>query len=92
MVLAIVSIDGFTLSNEVSGERLPKETKVALYSHSLFYMWPDLQKPNIKVHTKIFSIKHYKIYKNLNLRKEVGIAIKSKETSSQLEPFRNSHV
>ena len=24
------------------------------------YMWPDLQKPNIMAHTKIFSIKHYK--------------------------------
>ena len=23
-------------------------------------MWPDLQKPDIMVHTKIFSIKHYK--------------------------------
>ena len=34
----------------------------------------------------------YKIYKNSNLREEVGIAIKSKETSSQLELIRNSHV
>ena len=30
------------------------------------------------------------LYKKL--RKEVGIAIKSKETSSQLEPVRNSYV
>ena len=30
--------------------------------------------------------------KNLNLKKEVGIAIKSKETSSQLEPVKNSYV
>ena len=30
--------------------------------------------------------------KNLNLRKKVGIAIKSKETSNQLEPVRNGHV
>ena len=30
--------------------------------------------------------------KNLNLRKEVGIAIKSKETSSQFESVRNSYV
>ena len=28
----------------------------------------------------------------LNLKKEVGIVIKSKETSSQIEPARNSHV
>ena len=28
----------------------------------------------------------YKKYKNSNLREEVGIAIQSKETSSQLEP------
>ena len=27
------------------------------------------------------------MYKNSNLKTEVGIAIKSKETSSQLEPF-----
>ena len=32
------------------------------------------------------------IYKNSNLRKEVGIAIKSKETSSQFESVRNSYV
>ena len=30
--------------------------------------------------------------KNLNLRKELGIAIKSKETSSQFESVRNSYV
>ena len=30
--------------------------------------------------------------KNSNLRKEVGIAIKSKETSSQFESVRNSYV
>ena len=30
--------------------------------------------------------------KHSNLRKEVGITIKSKETSRQLEPVRNSHV
>ena len=30
--------------------------------------------------------------KNSNLRKEVGIAIKIKETSSQLEPIRHSCV
>ena len=30
--------------------------------------------------------------KKSNLRKEVGIAIKSKETSSQLEPVINSYV
>ena len=28
----------------------------------------------------------------MNLKNEVGIAIKSKETSSQIEPARNSHV
>ena len=32
------------------------------------------------------------MYKSLNLRKEVRIAIKSKETSSQLELVRNSYV
>ena len=30
--------------------------------------------------------------KNASLRKEVGIAIKSKETSSQLKPVRNSYI
>ena len=30
--------------------------------------------------------------KSSNLRKEVGIAIKSKETKNQLEPVRNSYV
>ena len=30
--------------------------------------------------------------KNSNLRREVGIAIKSKETSSQFESVRNSYV
>ena len=30
--------------------------------------------------------------KNLNLGKEVGIAMKSKETSSQFESVRNSYV
>ena len=34
----------------------------------------------------------YKMYKNSNLRKEVGIAIKSKETSSQFKSVRNSYV
>ena len=34
----------------------------------------------------------YKIYtKFLNLRKEVGVTLKSKEKSSQLEAVRNSH-
>ena len=32
------------------------------------------------------------MYKILNLRKEVGIAMKNKETNSQLEPIRNSFV
>ena len=32
------------------------------------------------------------IYKDFNLKKEVGIALKSKETSSQLELVRNSYV
>ena len=32
------------------------------------------------------------MYKNLNPKKEVGIAIKSKETSSQLILARNSYV
>ena len=32
------------------------------------------------------------MYKNLNLRKEVGIAIKSEETSNQFESVRNSYV
>ena len=34
----------------------------------------------------------YKIYLNSNLRKEVGITIKRKETSSQLKHTRNSCV
>ena len=33
-----------------------------------------------------------KIYENLNLEKEVGIKIKSMETSSQLKLVRNSYV
>ena len=33
-----------------------------------------------------------KMYKNSNLRKEVEITIKSKETSSHLQPVRNSYV
>ena len=41
-------------------------------------------------------IKSLRVYtrciKNSNLRKEVGIAIKSKETSSQFESVRNSYV
>ena len=34
----------------------------------------------------------YKICKKSNLRKEVGTAMKSKETSSQLRPVRNTYV
>ena len=34
----------------------------------------------------------YKICKKSNLRKEVGTAMKSKETSSQLKPVRNTYV
>ena len=36
--------------------------------------------------------KQKRCIKNSNLRKEVGIAIKSKETSSQIESIRNSYV
>ena len=36
--------------------------------------------------------KQTRCIKNLNLRKEVGIAIKSKETSSQFESVRNCYV
>ena len=36
--------------------------------------------------------KQTRYIKNSNLRKEVGIAIKSKETSSQFESVRNSYV
>ena len=36
--------------------------------------------------------KQTRCIKNLNLRKEVGIAIKSKETNSQFESVRNSYV
>ena len=36
--------------------------------------------------------KQTRCIKNLNLRKEVGIAIKSKETSSQFKSVRNSYV
>ena len=36
--------------------------------------------------------KQTRCIKNSNLRKEVGIAIKSKETSSQFESVRNSYV
>ena len=40
---------------------------------------------------QVYLLKH-KMYKNWNLRKEVGITIKSKETSSQFESVRNSYV
>ena len=43
-------------------------------------------------HCLSFVCLFYKIYKKLNLRKEVGITIKSKETSSQLKPVKNSYV
>ena len=40
-------------------------------------------------------LKHYQPklnYKNFNLKREVGITIKSKKISSQLKPVRNSYV
>ena len=40
--------------------------------------------PNITVPILVIQ----NIYKNLNLKNEVGITIKSKETSSQLEPVK----
>ena len=39
-----------------------------------------------------FLLIYTRCIKNSNLRKEVGIAIKSKETSSQFESVRNSYV
>ena len=39
-----------------------------------------------------FKLMNNKINKKWISRKEVGIAIKSKETSSQLEPVKNSYV
>ena len=36
--------------------------------------------------------KQTRCIKSSNLRKEVGITIKSEETSSQLKPVRNSYV
>ena len=44
---------------------------------------------HIEVRTKYINTR---CIKNSNLRKEVGIAIKSKETSSQFESVRNSYV
>ena len=41
---------------------------------------------------KVLSQVCTRCIKNSNLRKEVGIAIKSKETSSQFESVRNSYV
>ena len=42
-------------------------------------------------HCKCYTVyNHY--LKISNLRKEVGIAVKSKEASNQLEPVRNSYV
>ena len=40
----------------------------------------------------LISININKMYQKFEFKKEVGIAIKSKETSSQFEPVRNSYV
>ena len=46
---------------------------------------------HIHIHIYIYTY-ILKIYKNANLRKEVRIAIKVRETSSLLESVRNSYV
>ena len=53
----------------------------------------NLKKINHAMHFQQLLINVYtRCIKNSNLRKEVGIAIKSKETSSQFESVRNSYV
>ena len=47
---------------------------------------------HIHTHTHIYIYIYTRCIKNSNLRKEVGIAIKSKETNSQFESVRNSYV
>ena len=47
---------------------------------------------NLSTFTVFYKSKQTRCIKNSNLRKEVGIAIKSKETSSQFESVRNSYV
>ena len=50
-------------------------------------------KLSIATYTDTYTINNItRCIKNSNLRKEVGIAIKSKETSSQFESVRNSYV
>ena len=51
----------------------------------------ELYKLTITVTFNVLLI-YTRCIKNSNLRKEVGIAIKSKETSSQFESVRNSYV
>ena len=46
----------------------------------------------IDKYSLLISININKMYKKFKFEKEVGIAIKSKETSSQLKPVRNSYV
>ena len=43
-------------------------------------------------HLRYSIVNKQDVNKNSNFRKEVGITIKSKETSSQLELVRNSYV
>ena len=38
----------------------PLGTTIVVYIAICLHMWPDLQKPDIMAHTKIFSITHYK--------------------------------
>ena len=46
----------------------------------------------IDKYSLLISININKMYKKFKFEKEVGIAIKSKETSSQLELVRNNYV
>ena len=68
--------------------------------NNIAWGYVEIQIQHMVKPSAVFVLRHpqmlyyfiYKMLKNFNLRKEVEIAIKSKETSSQLELVRNSHV
>ena len=64
------------------------ETLVNLASHHKLTKVSSVKVPCSILNKARYSYK----YKKSNLRKEVGIAVRSKETSSQLKPVKNSHV
>ena len=58
--------------------------------HMSWTCWVELTIPIYLVEHAASCKQQDIIIQNLNLRKEVGIAIKSKKTNSQLEPVRNT--